>query len=296
MNSAATAFRAFVRARDHSYFFRAAIHPEITSSGTRALHLVIPFASALWMLIAMPDTGLARGFLENIGHEAGSCLHGGCDVIWSLNQRFDKGLSSKVESLAGPAKQAFEEAADYLFKNELDPFLSRVDSLTEARIAQIDKVFQDAIAKAETATNNTIDRVRSEIILTASEEIKKIADEILNDVKCALFVTSAEAQRFIDNNFTIFGNLRRTIGDLFNKCAPLDQNNYYSIYFGRKCQYDIQIASSNTVEGLRTSYLEYLEFSSRSICLLSSPKAKQEVASHVSEYARHLDLWSLALK
>jgi hypothetical protein len=260
------------------------------------LRHLLQFLVASLMMIGVPAKGLTRTFLENIGHEVGSCLHGGCDVVSSLNQRFDQGLSSKVESLADPAKEAFEQAADYLFKNQLDPFLSRIDSLTEARLGQLYMIFEGALAKAETATANTIERVKSEIILTASEEIQKIIDEVLNDVKCAIFVTSAEAQRFVDTNLTLFGNLRRAVGNLFNKCDSVDQNNWYSVYLGRKCQYDIQIAGSTAVGSLRNSYIEYLEFSSRSICLLSSPQAKQEVASHAAEYAKRLDLWSLALK
>jgi hypothetical protein len=183
-----------------------------------------------------------------------------------------------------------------IFQNDLNPFLNRVDNLTEQRLRQLDNIFEAAIDKAQKATAGTIDLVKSDIILAASEEIKKLAEEVLNDVKCAVFVASAEAQVFIDRNFTIFGDLRRTIGNWFSKCDAIDQSNWYSVYRGRKCQYDIQIANSKTIEALRNSYLEYLEFSSRSICLLSSTQAKQAVASGASDYARRSDLWSLALK
>jgi hypothetical protein len=199
------------------------------------------------------------------------CLHGGCDVIWSVNRRLDDGLSSKIESLTEPAKKALEEAVDYIFKNDLDPFLSRVDSLVEQRFTQIDKIFQDAITKAETATANTISRVKYEIILTASTEIKKIADEVLNDVKCGATFTEEEAQRFLDKNIKSFFEWP------FKTCGPVDRDNYFSVYLGRKCQYDIDLSDRKTIEDLRNEYLEYLDFGSKFLCLVRDDRAKNEI-------------------
>jgi hypothetical protein len=115
-------------------------------------------------------------------------------------------------------------------------------------------------------------------------------------VKCGVNFTVIQAQKFIDENFTLFGKLRRDIADLFNKCGPVDHDNAYSIYLGRKCQYDIQFSKMTTIKDLRNEYLEFLEFGSKSLCLMQSDETKNEILAHKGEYAKRLDLWTLALK
>lgn len=252
-------------------------------------------AVACLLILAFHAEGTARGFFENLSRETGSCLSGGCDVVWKLNQRLDQGLSSKVASLTEPAKRAFMEAAKYLFEGQLNPFLTQVNNLTEARIAQVEKVFQDAITKAEKATANTIELVKADIILTASEEIKRIIDQALANVQCAVLFTEESAQRFLDRNFDIAQRFRELFGR--DKCAPLsaaDRYNPHTMYTARKCQYDIEIRSSKTVGELRTKYLDYLEFSSRSICLVVNPDVKASIVTQQSEYTKNYRLWLLA--
>jgi hypothetical protein len=256
-------------------------------------HLAISF----FVATCVPSLALAGNFFKDLGREAGSCLSGGCDVVWEVNKRLDRGISSKFESAAEPVKRAFEEAVHYLFDKELNPFLTRLDSLAEEKMRRIEGIFQDSLRLAEQATINTIERVRDEIIVKASEQLKALADEVLQDVKCGVNFTFQQAQNFMDVNFRLFGDLRDAVARIFDGCPAVDRGSFYSIYRGRKCQIDRQMENAKSVEELRQSYLLFLEFNSKSACaVLDRVHVLQEIRRDSDAYANRLDLWNLALK
>jgi hypothetical protein len=95
--------------------------------------ILITIASAC--LFIQPS--MARGFLANIGHEVGSCLSGGCDVVWEVNKRIDGGISSKMDAATEPVKQAAKEILTELFQKNLDPLVERLNVISEERLRQI---------------------------------------------------------------------------------------------------------------------------------------------------------------
>jgi hypothetical protein len=171
----------------------------------RLSRLVIVLSSTL---LLSSQAASARNFFENIGHEVGSCLSGGCDVVWSVNRRIDDGISSKTESAAAPVKKAIHEILEELFKNDLNPMLDRMNSITEARLKQIDDIVSGAIDKAQLASAATISSVKTDIIIESSKQVQIVSEAVLGDVRCAELVTKDNVQTLIDDNFRIFGSLR----------------------------------------------------------------------------------------
>jgi hypothetical protein len=250
------------------------------------------------LFMVMPTCfAVSRDFFQNIVHETGSCLSGGCDVVWDVNRRIDAGISSKMESAAEPVKEAFEQAADHLFNADLYPFLIHVETLADKEIRSIQTVFDNAVKTAEKATDDTIDRFRDEIIIKGGEEIELVSDQVLQDVKCGVGIAFEDAQKFMDDNFRLFGSLRDTVAGLFDSCGAVDKTNNYTIYIGRKCQLDKQIANAKTIKDLRIAYLTFLELNAKSACAVYNRKeVLPELKSDSDAYAIRFHLWNLALK
>jgi hypothetical protein len=259
----------------------------------RFFRLVIVLSSTL---LIPSQTGSARSFFEDIGHEVGSCLSGGCDVVWAANRRIDDGISSKTESAIAPVKKAIHEILEELFKNDLDPLLDRMNSISEARLKQIDDIVSGAIGKAQLASAATISSVKTDIIIESSNQVQIVSKAIFNDVRCAEWVTKDNVQTFIDENFRIFGKLRDAAHALVDPCAAgVDRNNYWTVYSGLKCAYDAKIANAATVGEMQDYYRAFLEETSKAECILNVESNKSRARDDQRFYTKRLNLWNLAL-
>lgn len=266
----------------------------------RTLHRPILYplsVSALaFVLLCLATRATAGGFLDNIKRETGNCLSGGCDVIWQVNRRIDDGISSKVESMTTPAKKAFEEAMRDLFQNDLDPFLDHLSKITNDTLDKIGNMFDKAVATAEDATDRTILLIRTEIIRETAKQIEDVSHSILGDVKCGEINTKEKAQEFIDGNFRLFGSIRDSVAGLFDKCGKVSHDNYWTIYSGLQCEYDIKVSRATTVGEIENDYREFLEETSKAECvLLNSANAEKAKEIEVS-ITKRVQLWSLAQK
>src|SRR5262249_54568685 len=135
---------------------------------------------------------IPSGHAFNLGKEIGHCFHGGCDVVWSLNQRIDDGIQSKANSLFGPARDAFIQAMTDLFDNKLNPFLDKVNNDLSARIGQAgdraDKIIKEAtngILKIVDAAGDLADKTAGDItkiILLGGQEADRLVDKINEDI------------------------------------------------------------------------------------------------------------------
>ncbi|MCK1354631.1 hypothetical protein IVB56_27170 [Bradyrhizobium sp. CW7] len=258
-----------------------------------ATHLTV----ASFAIVATTGFALSRDFFQNIVHETGSCLSGGCDVVWDVNRRIDAGISSKMENAAKPVEEAFKRAADHLFNANLYPFLKHVETLADKEIRSIQTVFDNAVKTAEKATDNTIDHFRDEIIIKGGEQIELVSEQILQDVKCGVGITFEDAQKFMDENFRLFGSLRDRFANLLDSCGAVDKTNNYTIYIGRKCQLDKQIANAKTIRDLRDAYLTFLELNAKSACAVYNRKeVLRELKSDSDAYAVRFHVWNLALR
>jgi hypothetical protein len=66
-----------------------------------AKRLLLPIVTILSI-----QSASARDFFGNIGHEVGSCLSGGCDVVWEVNKRIDAGVALNTSPVkASPASR-----------------------------------------------------------------------------------------------------------------------------------------------------------------------------------------------
>jgi hypothetical protein len=277
-----------------SAFYRSFAMPVALELTPRFPRLVIVlFSTLLWAYQAAS----ARNFFENVGHEFGSCLSGGCDVVWSVNRRIDDGISSKTESAVAPVKKAIHEILEELFKNDIDPMLDRMNSITEARLKQIDDIVSGAIDKAQRASAATISSVKTEIIIESSNQVQIVSKAILDDVRCAELGTKEKVQTLIDENFRIFGKLRDAAHALIDPCAlGVDRDNYYTVYTGLKCAYDAKIANAATVGEMQGYYHAFLEETSKAECLMENESNKSYARDDQRIYTKRLNLWNLALK
>jgi hypothetical protein len=246
-------------------------------------------------LSCIPNCAAVGGFLDNVQHEAGSCLSGGCDVIWHVNRRIDDGISSKFSNAAEPVKKAFEEAATDLFKNDLNPFIDRVNALVNTDMDRIDVIFQNALVAAEAATDRTIDSISQKIVVESGKQIRDVSDHILTNVECAENLTAEKIQEVLDRNFRLFGSIRDEFLGLFDSCPVPNRTNSWSIYSGLKCEYEKQIGVAKTVADVENNYREMLVKASEYQCIFRSVPANEAVArADEINYTKRLNLWLLA--
>ncbi|TAY75167.1 hypothetical protein [Rhizobium ruizarguesonis] len=266
----------------------------ITLELTPRFSRFVIFLSSTLLLSAQAAS--ARNLFENIGHEVGSCLSGGCDVVWDVNRRIDDGISSKTESAVAPIKKAVHEILEELFKKNIDPMLDRMNSITEERLKQIDDIVSGAIDKAQLATAATISSVKTDIIIESSNQVQIVSKAILGDLRCAEFVTKDNVQTLIDENFRIFGKLRDAAHALVDRCADgVDRNNYWTVYSGLKCAYDAKISNANTVGEMQGYYHAFLEETSKAECIMGNESNISQVRDDQRNYTKRLNLWNLAL-
>ncbi|HLY44493.1 MAG TPA: hypothetical protein VKQ73_02850 [Stellaceae bacterium] len=246
-------------------------------------------AAVATTLSVVPTLSFSGGLFGNITREVGSCLSGGCDVIWHANQRIDDSIASKFRSAADPVKQAVEEASDHVLQDQL-LFLDRVDALSvkhEDRIAEI-------LTRAMEEADSDADHI--------GHDIKNVADDAFDNYHCAITSTFEQAQQFIDNNFRIFGGIRDKLVNLFNKqarsCPAIQPGNFSTVYDNGKCLFDIKMSDQKnwTIEKTMQSYRAFLEFNAMTACTIQNKDVKISVLQSALAYEKRYHLWELALQ
>ena len=122
-----------------------------------------------------------------MGREIGNCFHGGCDVIWGINQRIDQGIQSKANSLVGPARDAFIQAMTDLFDKKLNPFLDRANNDLSAENGSGREIEPDKLV--EETTNG---------ILAIIDAAAEVAEKTSGDVQKIILLSFHEADKLID--------------------------------------------------------------------------------------------------
>jgi hypothetical protein len=237
---------------------------------------------------------MARSFLGNIGHEVGSCLSGGCDVVWEVNKRIDGGINSKMEAATEPVKQAAKEILTELFQKNLDPLVERLNVISEERLRQIDAIIENALGAVTILGNSITDDVKNKIIDASAAQIQAVSKAILGDYQCAVTYTKENIQALIDENLKFITSLNYFWRD---SCQNgMDPGNYWTVYTALKCAYEKKIASAQTVADLQNQFYAALEVSSKARCVLLNGNNKEVVEDDERRLLLRVKLWGLALQ
>ena len=177
----------------------------------------------------------------------GSCLSGGCDVVWQANRRIDEGISSKMTSASEPVKKAFSEAMYELFQKHINPLLDRAQVMTNEIMKHIDEIVSKSFASAQSVAPTTIEDVRQKLILETSHEVEALSNSIANKIQCLTINANREAQNLIDKNFRLFTTIRDGISSLFYRCSIDNRNNDWEVFVGVKCQNERKIVQSKSI-------------------------------------------------
>lgn len=251
----------------------------------------------------------ARAF--NLGKEFGNCFHGGCDVVWGLNQRIDSGIQSKANSLFGPARDAFIAAMTDLFDNKLNPFLDKVNTDLSARIDQAgnraDKIVAettDGILKIIDDAGDLADQTAGDfqkVILVASHEADGLVDKVNADIKELLDDVDCKVNGTFQGLIDYFRQLvtlphpadacYRSLGYFLSVPDATDTTNWYRI---TKCVYTRDLDGSRTVEDIKNDYARLSLLARRYKCIAQDTLATQIADADTKAYVNSFEMWLLS--
>jgi hypothetical protein len=267
-------------------------------------------------LIIVLSTGIFSppAIAFNLSKEIGHCFHGGCDVAWTLNQRFDEGIRSKSESIVGPAKEAFLQAMDMLFDKKLNPMIDKINTDFSDRLDQagtilqntekgIDEIIDRAAEKAILLEHESIDDIKSQIIDASFKQANDLVDKVDNDIEkliadidCKFAGQEAAIQEYIKATFSFIPHpldeCYRDNGFVFS--LP-DSRDYINIYFILKCQYNRDLRNSSNVGLIKKNYSRLVSIARRFQCIEQSNHAFYEVTSQdIKTASEKFEMWLLA--
>ena len=136
------------------------------------------FQGTVILIAALAFSSQARAF--DLGKEIGHCFHGGCDAIWSANQRIDDGIRSKSDSLVGPAKTAFDNSMRVLVDNRLNPLLDKLNGDLSARIDQASNRADQVLNDTQSGILTIIDHA-GDIAAKTDGTVKAIIKQTFDD-------------------------------------------------------------------------------------------------------------------
>ena len=267
------------------------------------------FFFIVWLSVLIVATTPANAF--NLGKEAGNCFHGGCDIVWGINQRVDAGVRSKAESLFGPARDAFIEAMDHLFDKKLNPLVDRLNDDLSAKIGQVgdraDKIVQettDGILKIVDSAGDLADKVTNDvnkIILVTFHEADQLIDKVNTDIKALLDDVDCKVNGSINGVVDYFRQLA-TFAHPWDACYTdlgyfatvpdaTDTINWYRI---TKCTWTRDLDNSKTVEDIKYNYARLSVLARRMRCIAQDAPATQLANTDANNYARNFEMWLLA--
>ncbi len=248
-------------------------------------------------------------FAFNLGREVGHCFHGGCDVIWGVNQRIDDGIRSKAESIATPFREAFEAAMTQLFDKKLTPFWEKVNGDLAARIDQggdradkiiretqdgVLKIIADAAALAE-KTAGDVAQIIQQSFAEANSLEAKINDDLralVEDIDCKIGGTRDGLIDWLRQLVTFphpWDSCYMSYGVL-----PPSSTDYVNWYRIIKCTYVRDLDNSKTVEDIKFNYARLSQLSRRTRCVAQDPVTSVQLADESHAYAINFEMWRLA--
>jgi hypothetical protein len=276
-------------------------------------------------LLPIHNAAHSRSLFENIKRETGRCFHGGCDVAWHLNKRFDDGLRSKAESLVGPAKAAFIEASDHLFNKHVGPTIDRVDAILGtlgARLDQTRDIVHDIehgidalLDKAQEVAKSTLGDVQAIVNTTfdrADELLRKAvqqAQELIRHLACLRDGTAQVARAAMSDLARAFSPLPTFMITALNQCysqhghmflydyltRPPASDDFIRIFYIKECQIREEMGRHSEVDQIVRSYIELEELARRTTCAMEgNVLAQSELAQRVSYYRERAAIWQLA--
>jgi hypothetical protein len=267
--------------------------------------LVLQFVAVLSILSAGP-----AGADFDISKVIGRCFSGGCDVVWGLNQRIDSGIQSKVDSLVGPAKQAFLDVINVLFDQKLTPMINSINDKLASRLDQagelinnaekgIDEIIDTAASQIETAGDKITAEIKDRIIDESFNRADALESKVMVDIDkfieridCLFEGKMDKVQLWVQSQFTVIPHpWDRCYGYSIVLPASDDYPAHYKI---KRCEYLRQLDNSRTIRELKENYwnLSYLarEFS----CVTGDPVGKALMDDDARQYSEGFEIWRLA--
>ena len=265
--------------------------------------------------------GIREG-IGNLDKDIGNCFQGGCDVFWILNQRIDDGIQSKANSLVGPARDAFIQVMDDLFKNKLNSFLDKVNDDASGRIDQAsdraDKIvnetitgvlhiidatgdlienasaeLQKAILLGSQEANNLVDKINKDAI-NLVDKINRDLSELIEDIDCKGIGIVEVVKDFV-TELTAFprpwDHCYTDLGYWFSVPSSNDPLNWYRI---NKCLLIRDVDNSKTVYDIRFNYARLSLWARRMKCIAQNQLATQIADEDSKTYAKSFEMWFLA--
>jgi len=263
------------------------------------------------IILLISLTPWSEAYAFNLGKDVGNCFQGGCDVVWSLNQRIDQGIQSEANSLIGPARDAFIAAMADLFDNRLSPFLGRVNDDLSARIGQVgdraDKIVSettDGLLKIIDAAGDLADRTSGDfqkIILSATREAANLEDKVNRDIAALVDDIDCKVNGTFEGLVDYFRQLAtiphpadacyRALGYFLTRPDSTDTTNWYRI---TKCVYMRDLDNSSTVSDIKFNYTRLSQLARRYRCIAQDPLATQLANADTKVYVTKFEMWFLA--
>lgn len=137
----------------------------------------------------------------------------GCGFL-DLKCKAKDAIEEAGSQLIGQAKQAFEQAMDYVFDNDIVPLLDKVEAAIDAGI---DKVNQDV--------NETIDHVESAIeaiIQDAAKTANALATNLTHDIEQIISQAASAAEQVEQKFYRDASNLLEKINQIVEKGQCLE--------------------------------------------------------------------------
>jgi hypothetical protein len=258
---------------------------------------------------SVTQSGVSGAF--DLNKEVGHCFHGGCDLVWSLNQRIDDGIQSKSESLFGPARDAFIQAMNVLFDQKLNPFLSNVNTDLAARIGQVGDRADKIVAETTTGVLDVIDAAGNlsekttgdvqKVILLSFNQADTLENKINSDVSALVEDVDCKVNGTFEGLIDWFRQLvtiphptdacYTILGYRFSVPDSIDTINWYRI---TKCEWTKDLNNSQTVEDVKYNYARLSVLSRRMKCIAQDPIATQLANTDAKTYAESFEIWKLA--
>ena len=280
------------------------------SAQLRHRYLITLFLLSLLLVCLVRPAQADWQPLRVFGGTAGSCLSGGCDAIWRLNQRFDDGVRSKSAALVGPWKDAYEDAMRKTYEQLLLPTIQHLDRAAAERLQQAGKVIEDA--------ENGIDRVVSHAAELAAAQVAEIAnieqaafkdadslrqhihddvEQLLKEVDCdvrgaqhRVEVATSELLHFWHNPFDAC-----YMEQHFYVSTP-STSDYWALTRITQCQLEREMQSDATVKQVIDHYTRLMQLVADATCALkTNDGAVNELAHDLVRYGRGYRTWAMAV-
>ena len=147
----------------------------------------------------------------------------GCGWLDFMCKARDK-IEEAGSKLIGEAKQAFEQAMDYVFDKDIVPLVDKLEAAINAGIDKIDKDVNDTI--------NHIQTVMDQIIDQAAQDANALASNVTKDIEQIIDKATSSFMKLEQTFYQDASNLLEKINDIVEKGQCMEASGAKQIQNG----------------------------------------------------------------